>query len=189
MTKVIETVTNLFQNFFNQMGFIPTNTGDFNTDWMPLIFRLIMIMVACLLIYLAIAKGFEPYLLIPIGIGMLLVNIAPSLYNFGINDELHETGKNIFDYLEHDLLKPGLFDFLHLGIEWEIFPPLIFLGIGATTDFEAQSILPPSAPVNNLLDKKIAVGPSAPPIIPIDAASKALNPRSNAPKKVIKIPT
>ena len=132
---VIETVKNLFLNFINQMGFIPTNTGNFQEDWLPLIFRLIMIMVACLLIYLASAKGFEPYLLIPIGIGMLLVNIAPSLYNFGINDELHETGKNIFDYLEHDLLKPGLFDFLHLGIEWEIFPPLIFLGIGATTDF------------------------------------------------------
>lgn len=132
MTKVIETVTNLFQNFFNQMGFIPTNTGDFNTDWMPLIFRLIMIAVACLLIYLAISKGFEPYLLIPIGIGMLLVNIAPSLYNFGINKE---AGMVIFDYLEDETLKPGLFDFLHLGIEWEIFPPLIFLGIGATTDF------------------------------------------------------
>ena len=132
MTKVIETVTNLFQNFFNQMGFIPTNTGDFNTDWMPLIFRLIMIAVACLLIYLAISKGFEPYLLIPIGIGMLLVNIAPSLYNFGINKE---AGMVIFDYLEDETLKPGLFDFLHLGIEWEIFTPLIFLGIGATTDF------------------------------------------------------
>ena len=102
MTKVIETVTNLFQNFFNQMGFIPTNTGDFNTDWMPLIFRLIMIAVACLLIYLAISKGFEPYLLIPIGIGMLLVNIAPSLYNFGINKE---AGMVIFDYLEDETLK------------------------------------------------------------------------------------
>ena len=63
---------------------------------------------------------------------MLLVNIAPSLYNFGINKE---SGDVIFEFLEHETKKPGLFDFLHLGIEWEIFPPLIFLGIGATTDF------------------------------------------------------
>ena len=130
---IFETISDLLQNFVNQMGFIPTSfDGEFLDVWMPLIFRLIMIAVACLLIYLAISKGFEPYLLIPIGIGMLLVNIAPSLYNFGINKE---SGDVIFEFLEHETKKPGLFDFLHLGIEWEIFPPLIFLGIGATTDF------------------------------------------------------
>ena len=127
---IIETISDLLQNFVNQMGFIPASV-DFDTI-MGLVFRLIMIAVACLLIYLAIAKGFEPYLLIPIGIGMLLVNLAPSLYNFGINKE---AGDVIFEFLEHETKKPGLFDFLHLGIEWEIFPPLIFLGIGATTDF------------------------------------------------------
>ena len=127
---IIETISDLLQNFVNQMGFIPASV-DFDTI-MGLVFRLIMIAVACLLIYLAIAKGFEPYLLIPIGIGMLLVNLAPSLYNFGINKE---AGDVIFEFLEDEIKKPGLFDFLHLGIEWEIFPPLIFLGIGATTDF------------------------------------------------------
>lgn len=118
------------------MGFLPaTFEGDFKTVWMPLIFRLVMIAVACLLIYLAISKGFEPYLLIPIGIGMLLVNLAPVLYNFGINKGPND---GIFDFLDPNkpaAVHPGLFDFLHLGIEWEIFPPLIFLGIGATTDF------------------------------------------------------
>ena len=96
MTEVMKTISNLLQNFVNQTGFIPASfTGKFIDDWMPLVFRLIMIAVACLLIYLAISKGFEPYLLIPIGIGMLLVNIAPSLYNFGINKE---AGDVIFDF-------------------------------------------------------------------------------------------
>ena len=102
---------NLIKNFIDQMGFF--TDGKF--EILPLILRLVMILVACVLIYLAIAKGFEPYLLIPIGIGMLLVNLAPGLYDVE-NQE-------------------GLFYQFHQGISLEIFPPLIFLGIGATTDF------------------------------------------------------
>ena len=101
----------LIKNFINQMGFF--TEGSF--ELLPFLLRLVMILVACVLIYLAIAKGFEPYLLIPIGIGMLLVNLAPGLYN-----------------VEH---QEGLFYQFHQGISLEIFPPLIFLGIGATTDF------------------------------------------------------
>ena len=107
----MQMIIDLFKNFVNQMGFM-------GQDPMALLFRLIMIVVACLLIYLAIAKGFEPYLLIPIGVGMLLVNLAPALYAAGENGEAG-----------------GLLYSFHKGIEWEIFPPLIFLGIGATTDF------------------------------------------------------
>lgn len=107
----MEMIGNLFENFFKQMGFL--SDGQF--DATSFFLRLAMIIVACVLIYLAIAKGFEPYLLIPIGIGMLLVNLAPELYN-----------------VEE---KTGLFYVFHEGISLEIFPPLIFLGIGATTDF------------------------------------------------------
>ena len=102
---------NLIKNFIDQMGFF--TAGEFEP--ISFILRLVMILVACVLIYLAIAKGFEPYLLIPIGIGMLLVNLAPGLYDVE-NQE-------------------GLFYQFHQGISLEIFPPLIFLGIGATTDF------------------------------------------------------
>ena len=105
----------LFKNFFEQMGFI---TDGSEGATMLLIFRLIMIVVACLLIFLAIAKGFEPYLLIPIGVGMLLANLAPSLLAAPIENNA-----------------PGLLWSFQRGIAWEIFPPLIFLGIGATTDF------------------------------------------------------
>ena len=68
---------NLIKNFIDQMGFF--TAGEFEP--ISFILRLVMILVACVLIYLAIAKGFEPYLLIPIGIGMLLVNLAPGLYD------------------------------------------------------------------------------------------------------------
>ncbi len=107
----MEMIGNLFENFFKQMGFL--SDGQF--DATSFLLRLAMIIVACVLIYLAIAKGFEPYLLIPIGIGMLLVNLAPELYN--VEEQ------------------SGLFYQFHEGISLEIFPPLIFLGIGATTDF------------------------------------------------------
>ena len=75
----MEMIIDLFKNFVNQMGFM-------GQDPMSLLFRLIMIVVACVLIYLAIAKGFEPYLLIPIGVGMLLANLAPSLTAGPIGD-------------------------------------------------------------------------------------------------------
>ena len=104
----------LFKNFFEQMGFFT----DGKIDTFNLIFRIAMIAVACLLIFLAIAKGFEPYLLIPIGVGMLLANLAPSLVAGPVGDAA-----------------PGLLWSFQRGIAWEIFPPLIFLGIGATTDF------------------------------------------------------
>lgn len=103
-------IVDLIKNFIDQMGFM----GDPTT----LLLRLVMIIVACVLIFLAVKKDFEPYLLIPIGIGMLLVNLAPGLYAQGTNGEAN-----------------GLLYSFHKGVEWEIFPPLIFLGIGATTDF------------------------------------------------------
>lgn len=103
-------IGDLIKNFIDQMGFMGDPTS--------LLLRLVMIIVACVLIFLAVKKDFEPYLLIPIGIGMLLVNLAPGLYAQGTNGEAN-----------------GLLYSFHKGVEWEIFPPLIFLGIGATTDF------------------------------------------------------
>lgn len=75
--------------------------------------NVIMILVGCVLLYLAIAKGFEPLLLMPIGFGCVLANLPLT----GIMDE------------------GGLLRYLYFGVEHEIFPPLIFLGVGAMTDF------------------------------------------------------
>ncbi len=71
-----------------------------------------MIIVALIFLYLAIAKGFEPLLLTPIAFGMLLVNIYPDIMAEG-----------------------GLLHYFYLLDEWSILPSLIFMGVGAMTDF------------------------------------------------------
>ncbi len=81
--------------------------------------NLIMICIACLFLYLAIKKGYEPYLLIPIAFGMLLVNLPlAGLMEHPIGDQ-----------------NGGLLYYLYQGTNLGIYPPLIFLCIGAGTDF------------------------------------------------------
>ena len=79
-----------------------------------------MIAVACVFLYLAIAKGYEPLLLVPIAFGMLLVNIYPDIM---IAPEEASNGVG------------GLLHYFYLLDEWSILPSLIFLGVGAMTDF------------------------------------------------------
>lgn len=89
----------------------------------------VMIALACFLLYLAIKKQFEPLLLLPIAFGMLLTNLPgadmfhPTLFDEGQIDwyDLYKTG--------------GLLDFLYLGVKLGIYPCLIFVGVGAMTDF------------------------------------------------------
>ena len=84
-------------------------TGFANLTWQ----YLVMIGMGCLLLYLGIVRGFEPLLLVPIGFGCILCNLPIT----GLMDE------------------GGLISYFYFGIEHGIFPPLIFLGIGAMTDF------------------------------------------------------
>ena len=86
----------------------------------------VMIIIALVLLYLAIFKKFEPYLLIPIGFAMLLVNIP--------NTNMFVETKVLVDGIEQTKYS-GLLGFLYYGVKLGIYPPLIFLGIGATTDF------------------------------------------------------
>jgi oxaloacetate decarboxylase beta subunit len=97
-----------FLRFINGMGFWSLTWG-----------QVVMLCVAGVLIYLAIRRGFEPLLLLPIGLGAFLVNLPGN----GLLTPPH--GNEI----------GGLYWYLSKGIELEIFPPLIFLGIGAMTDF------------------------------------------------------
>ncbi len=117
------------QGFLNAVSGIASESGFAGILENPL--YLVMIIVACFLLYLAIVKQFEPLLLLPIAFGMLLANIP-----FGevIHMEyfLTESGKP--DYLSI-LNYGGLLDMLYLGIKLGIYPPLIFLGIGTMTDF------------------------------------------------------
>lgn len=90
----------------------------------------VMILIACVLLYLAIVKKFEPLLLVCIAFGMLLSNLPISgLYH----PELF-AGPGHID-IQQIIEQGGLFDLLYLGVKLNIYPCLIFLGVGAMTDF------------------------------------------------------
>ena len=93
-----------------------------------------MIGFAFLFLFLGIKKGFEPLLMVPIAFGMLLANIPGA--NLAV--QYHDL-EGFFDLLkgrgEFVGATPGLMDFLYFGVKAGIYPPLIFLGIGAMTDF------------------------------------------------------
>ncbi len=119
-------------SFFETIKEIFSNSGftGFMQDGGYL--NLIMIGVACVLLYLAIKKQFEPLLLLPIAFGMLLANLPFA----GIfHPEYFDTAalQNGLDYSQ--ILHGGLLDILYLGVKLGIYPPLIFLGIGCMTDF------------------------------------------------------
>lgn len=112
--------------FLESTGFaILGNEGGFAT------FRtVVMLAIACVLVYLAIVKGFEPLLLLPIAIGMLLTNLPGG----GMFHEEYFMTSGEIDYGEV-LRHGGLLDLLYIGVKTGIYPCLIFIGIGAMTDF------------------------------------------------------
>ena len=109
--------------FLTDTGFAQLFAGN----WLCLV----MIVVACVLFYLAIVKKFEPLLLLPIAFGMLLTNLPgaglfhPELFDGGhVHWEAFTNANNI-----------GLLDYLYLGVKLGIYPCIIFIGVGAMTDF------------------------------------------------------
>ncbi len=112
-------------NFIKQTGF-----SLIANNWKCLI----MILIACVLLFLAIVKGFEPLLLLPIAFGMLLTNL-PGAGMF--HEELWAGGHVHWDLFGNaEAITPGLLDYLYLGVKLGIYPCLIFFGVGAMTDFE-----------------------------------------------------
>ena len=105
----MEYIQNTLLNLLQQTAFLNLSVGN-----------LIMILVACIFLYLAIGKGFEPLLLVPISFGMLLVNIYPDIM---LSIEVSSNGVG------------GLLHYFYLLDEWSILPSLIFMGVGAMTDF------------------------------------------------------
>ena len=95
--------------------------------------KIIMIVIACVLFYLAIVKKFEPLLLLPIAFGMLLVNIPGPIGDAVYHSSFFEGGHIHWEELANG---GGLIDYLYLGVKLGIYPPLIFLGVGAMTDFK-----------------------------------------------------
>ncbi len=116
----MEGFIDVLKNFIGQMGF-----AQIGEDWKVLI----MMALACVLLYAAIVKKWEPMLLLPIAFGMLLTNLPgaelfhPEFYAGGHVDwKAFSEGANFIDYL-------------YLGVKLGIYPSLIFLGVGAMTDF------------------------------------------------------
>ena len=97
---------------------------------------LIMMAIACVLMYLAIKKGFEPLLLLPISFGMLLTNLPGA----GMYHADFFTGGHV-DWTQFAAGNAGLIDILYLGVKLGIYPCLIFIGVGAMTDFGPKSLL------------------------------------------------
>ena len=98
--------------------------------------NLIMIGVACVLLYLGIVKKFEPLLLVGIAFGCLLTNIpGAGLYHPELWDAFLDKGSQYYHSYGHILTEGGLLDILYIGVKTGIYPSLIFMGVGAMTDF------------------------------------------------------
>ena len=111
-----------FKSILDGMALTDFVYGD---GWM----RLVMLLIGGVFLFLAIKKNFEPYLLIPIAFGIILVNILPTIYaDYAIRDASGAaTGEFYKSITEVPAHQRGLLGMLHLGVEHEIYPCLIFL--------------------------------------------------------------
>ena len=117
---------NIGQSLMDFLG----SMGVLDITWQ----QAVMIAISCVLLYLAIVKQYEPLLLLPIAFGMLLTNIPLSGVYHPEFFQLQEDGSSMVPFKEL-VKKGGLLDFLYLGVKFGIYPPLIFMGVGAMTDF------------------------------------------------------
>ena len=143
--EILQGVWEVIVSIFTNSGYAYFFTAD--GGWK----NLVMILVAFVFLYLGIKKGFEPLLMVPIAFGMLLANIPGANLAVQYHDlqgfiELVARGR-VWDEATNAWitgLTPGLMDFLYFGVKAGIYPPLIFLGIGAMTDFTSLIANPKS---------------------------------------------
>ena len=129
MINIGETLLNLW----NDSGFARIITG-FMSDmgWQ----NLLMIAIGCFLLYLAISKKFEPLLLTGIAFGCILTNLpGAGLYNQELWDNFMNADHEAYHSYGTILSNGGLLDFFYIGVKTSIYPCLIFIGVGAMTDF------------------------------------------------------
>ena len=120
LNSLLANIGEMFTNLWESFGFMQDGVSWRNY---------VMLLVSFVLIYLAIVKKFEPLLLLPIAFGMFLINL-PGAYNV-LWGTYPEGAAHTFDNVENR----GLLWYLFFGVDKVIYPPLIFLGIGAMTDF------------------------------------------------------
>ena len=119
-------------NLWNQSGFASLFAGFADGGWQ----NLVMILIGCGLLYLAIVKKFEPLLLCGIAFGCILTNLpGAGLYSQELWTNFMTEGHADYHSFGAILKNGGLLDFFYIGVKTSIYPCLIFLGVGAMTDF------------------------------------------------------
>jgi len=143
-------IEEILLNLWNDSGFSHMFTAFRDTGWQ----NLVMIIIGCVLLYFGIGKKFEPLLLVGIAFGCILTNLpGAGLYNQGLWDNfmaeflMDENGEYLLNELGEKIANPayhaygiimregGLLDIFYIGVKTSLYPCLIFMGVGAMTDF------------------------------------------------------
>ncbi|MDO5401309.1 MAG: sodium ion-translocating decarboxylase subunit beta [Eubacteriales bacterium] len=128
MINIGETLLKLW----NDSGFAAIIAGFGDGGWQ----QLAMLIIACVLLYLGIVKKFEPLLLVGIAFGCLLTNLPNAgLYHQELWDAFMTEGNPLYHSYGAIMREGGLLDIFYIGVKTSLYPCLIFMGVGAMTDF------------------------------------------------------
>ena len=119
-------------DLWNSSGFAAMSAGFADGGWQ----NLVMLIIGCVLLYLGIVKQFEPLLMCGIAFGCILTNLpGAGLYNQELWDNFMNADHEAYHSFGQILSNGGLLDYFYIGVKTSIYPCLIFLGVGAMTDF------------------------------------------------------
>jgi len=125
-------VTDILLNLWNKSGFAALSAGFESGGWQ----NLVMIAIACVLLYLGIVKKFEPLLMVGIAFGCLLTNLPMGgLYHQELWDAFMDPANPAYHSYGAVMREAGLLDIFYIGVKTSLYPCLIFMGVGAMTDF------------------------------------------------------
>ena len=125
-------VGDILLNLWNKSGFAYLSAGFMDGGWQ----NLVMLVIACVLLYLGIVKQFEPLLMCGIAFGCLLTNLPlGGLYHQELWTNFMDANHAAYHSYGEILRHGGLLDFFYIGVKTSIYPCLIFMGVGAMTDF------------------------------------------------------
>ncbi|MGM9585191.1 MAG: sodium ion-translocating decarboxylase subunit beta [Faecousia sp.] len=125
-------VGEILLNLWNKSGFAAIFTGFTTGGWQ----NLVMLIIACVLLYLGIVKKFEPLLLVGIAFGCLLSNLPlGGMYHQELWDAFMDPSSAVYHSYGEIMRNGGLLDIFYIGVKTSLYPCLIFMGVGAMTDF------------------------------------------------------
>ena len=125
-------VGDILLKLWNESGFAAVSANFMDGGWQ----NLVMLAIACVLLYLAIVKKFEPLLLVGIAFGCLLTNLPNAgLYHQELWDAFMDPSSPMYHSFGQIMREGGLLDIFYIGVKTSLYPCLIFMGVGAMTDF------------------------------------------------------